>query len=590
MLDPRRHSPTTGALQTHTAHAGDLTHGRKRSRRSAPFKCRFGVGAHRVGSGFPQEEQACASPSRPTRSDPRSRRSRTIRRSTRAAACGNAAGPRSRCSRRCACDPRSCAPSAGFGDGVYPGGLLERRVKELVIITASHANDCQFCTDSHCDLVGIADILEDPMALIERAGVAPAARAARRRVHAGRDGRLERDPRAAVGRAGRGVHRSRARRAHVPDRLHQHAQPVQQLPRACATAATTSCSGRRPGRAAPRRRRGRSPSGTARRRTRPCPSAARRRASSGQVYGVVAVNGRSPNSTSPTPAPSVPGSQAATTASAAGRIRSSMTGRPERMTTTSRSTSGRTRVDRGEVGVGERERGGVTHALGVRRLGDDDDAGLRVGAVGDRTGAGVDEPIPETRAEVVGDRRARRGRSGRALPRDRPAARLQADVVRAGSREQDVALGRRQRQQSRGGLEQHRRLAGGLAGDRPMGIGPDLVGGLGRHRVLEQAHLELDGQDAGDGVVDPFPGDRARVEPGLHGRLESGAVGRDHDHVDAGRDRLRDRGVVVGIDLVDAGPVGHDEPREPEVAREHLGQQVVVARGPCRRRCSRTTP
>ena len=27
---------------------------------------------------------------------------------------------------------------AGFGDGVYPGGLLERRVKELVIITASH--------------------------------------------------------------------------------------------------------------------------------------------------------------------------------------------------------------------------------------------------------------------------------------------------------------------------------------------------------------------------------------------------------------------------------------------------------------------
>ena len=29
----------------------------------------------------------------------------------------------------------------GFGDGVYPGGLLERRVKELVIITASHTND-----------------------------------------------------------------------------------------------------------------------------------------------------------------------------------------------------------------------------------------------------------------------------------------------------------------------------------------------------------------------------------------------------------------------------------------------------------------
>ena len=54
----------------------------------------------------------------------------------------------------------------GFGGCVYPGGLLERRVKELVIIAASDANDCQFCTDSHCDLVGIGDILDDPMALI----------------------------------------------------------------------------------------------------------------------------------------------------------------------------------------------------------------------------------------------------------------------------------------------------------------------------------------------------------------------------------------------------------------------------------------
>jgi alkylhydroperoxidase family enzyme len=56
---------------------------------------------------------------------------------------------------------------AGFGHSVYPGGLLERRVKELVIITASHTNECQFCTDSHCDLVDIADILDAPLRLIE---------------------------------------------------------------------------------------------------------------------------------------------------------------------------------------------------------------------------------------------------------------------------------------------------------------------------------------------------------------------------------------------------------------------------------------
>jgi AhpD family alkylhydroperoxidase len=45
---------------------------------------------------------------------------------------------------------------AGFGGAVYPGGLLERRVKELVIITASRSNACQFCTASHCDLVDLA--------------------------------------------------------------------------------------------------------------------------------------------------------------------------------------------------------------------------------------------------------------------------------------------------------------------------------------------------------------------------------------------------------------------------------------------------
>lgn len=55
---------------------------------------------------------------------------------------------------------------AGFGDSVYPGGLLERRVKELVIITASTTNDCQFCTSSHCDLVDIGAILEEPLTLI----------------------------------------------------------------------------------------------------------------------------------------------------------------------------------------------------------------------------------------------------------------------------------------------------------------------------------------------------------------------------------------------------------------------------------------
>jgi alkylhydroperoxidase family enzyme len=55
---------------------------------------------------------------------------------------------------------------AGFGHSVYPGGVLERRVKELVIITASQTNECQFCTYSHCDLVDIADIVEKPLEVV----------------------------------------------------------------------------------------------------------------------------------------------------------------------------------------------------------------------------------------------------------------------------------------------------------------------------------------------------------------------------------------------------------------------------------------
>ena len=86
---------------------------------------------------------------------------------------------------------------AGFGGSVYPGGLLERRVKELVIITASTTNECQFCTYSHCDLVDIADIVDEPLIVIEDT-VARAARAPRGRVHASRDARLERDPGAAL--------------------------------------------------------------------------------------------------------------------------------------------------------------------------------------------------------------------------------------------------------------------------------------------------------------------------------------------------------------------------------------------------------
>src|SRR5689334_14077710 len=55
---------------------------------------------------------------------------------------------------------------AGFGGAVYPGGLLERRVQELVIITASQRNACQFCENAHVDMVDIEAIIDDPLAHI----------------------------------------------------------------------------------------------------------------------------------------------------------------------------------------------------------------------------------------------------------------------------------------------------------------------------------------------------------------------------------------------------------------------------------------
>ena len=63
---------------------------------------------------------------------------------------------------------------AGFGNAVYPGGILERRVKELVIITASHGNDCQFCFNAHCDIVDLEEIVAEPEAAIADPGDLPA--------------------------------------------------------------------------------------------------------------------------------------------------------------------------------------------------------------------------------------------------------------------------------------------------------------------------------------------------------------------------------------------------------------------------------
>ena len=65
------------------------------------------------------------------------------------------------------------------GEGVYPGGILERALKEKVILKASLHNECQFCINSHraiMRMIGIPDAqienLEAPENLTPREAVA----------------------------------------------------------------------------------------------------------------------------------------------------------------------------------------------------------------------------------------------------------------------------------------------------------------------------------------------------------------------------------------------------------------------------------
>ncbi|MFM7592418.1 MAG: carboxymuconolactone decarboxylase family protein, partial [Isosphaeraceae bacterium] len=59
--------------------------------------------------------------------------------------------------------PEILASFATFGNAVYPGGLLERSLKEKVILRASILNECQFCTQSHISLMRHLSISNDPV-------------------------------------------------------------------------------------------------------------------------------------------------------------------------------------------------------------------------------------------------------------------------------------------------------------------------------------------------------------------------------------------------------------------------------------------
>jgi AhpD family alkylhydroperoxidase len=55
-----------------------------------------------------------------------------------------------------------------LSEGLYPGGIVERSLKELVILESSRKNACQFCTGVHIAIAKSLGIGDDPIALLDR--------------------------------------------------------------------------------------------------------------------------------------------------------------------------------------------------------------------------------------------------------------------------------------------------------------------------------------------------------------------------------------------------------------------------------------
>ena len=63
--------------------------------------------------------------------------------------------------------PELLASFSTFGSSVYPGGILDRVLKEKVILKASLMNECQFCASSHISLMRQLGISDDPVVAVE---------------------------------------------------------------------------------------------------------------------------------------------------------------------------------------------------------------------------------------------------------------------------------------------------------------------------------------------------------------------------------------------------------------------------------------
>ncbi len=57
---------------------------------------------------------------------------------------------------------------AAICEAVYPGGDVEREIKEIIILEASRTNACQFCTESHIAVARQIGMDPLPLTLLDR--------------------------------------------------------------------------------------------------------------------------------------------------------------------------------------------------------------------------------------------------------------------------------------------------------------------------------------------------------------------------------------------------------------------------------------
>ncbi len=55
-----------------------------------------------------------------------------------------------------------------LSEGLYPGGIVERDLKELVILESSRRNACQFCSGVHAAIARAMGMSEEPLQLLDQ--------------------------------------------------------------------------------------------------------------------------------------------------------------------------------------------------------------------------------------------------------------------------------------------------------------------------------------------------------------------------------------------------------------------------------------